>query len=103
APGILYCNIVLDKVPGIAMDEALKQRILGEAKFLRAYYYFILVRFFGDVPLILKAQSPGENLRPSRTPKAEVYQQIIKDLTEAIDQLPRREEYSAEDTGRASK
>lgn len=103
APGILYCNIVLDKVPGIAMDEALKQRILGEAKFLRAYYYFILVRFFGDVPLILKAQSPGENLRPSRTPKTEVYQQIIKDLTEAIDQLPRREDYSAEDTGRASK
>lgn len=103
APGILYCNIVLDKVPAISMDESVKQRILGEAKFLRAYYYFILVRFFGDVPLILKPQGPGDDLRPFRTPKEQVYQQIIQDLTEAIDQLPRREDYDVEDIGRATK
>lgn len=103
APGILYCNIVLDKVPSIEMDDVTKQRILGEAKFLRAYYYFILVRFFGDIPLILAPQAPGDDLRPFRTPQEEVYQQIIKDLTEAIDQLPRREDYNGEDIGRASK
>lgn len=103
APGILYCNIVLEKVPGIDMDEALKNRILGEAKFLRAYYYFILVRFFGDVPLILKPQVPGDDLRPTRTPKDQVYAQIIKDLTEAIDQLPPRESYGPADFGRASR
>ena len=103
APGILYANIVLQKVPSIDMDEALKNRILGEAKFLRAYYYFILVRFFGDVPLILVPQTPGDDLRPPRTPKAEVYNQIIKDLEEAIEQLPRREEYANADLGRASK
>lgn len=103
APGILYANIVLEKVPTITMDEVLKDRILGEAKFLRAYYYFILVRFFGDVPLILKPQGPGDDLRPSRAPKELVYAQIIKDLTEAIDQLPTREEYSGEDIGRVSK
>ncbi len=103
APGILYANLVLQKVPDTAMDEELKNRILGEAKFLRAYYYFILVRFFGDVPLILKPQTPGDDLRPFRTPESEVYDQIIRDLEEAIQQLPRREEYAAKDTGRASK
>jgi starch-binding outer membrane protein, SusD/RagB family len=70
APGILYANLVLQKVPSIEMDETLKNRILGEAKFLRAYYYFVLVRFFGDVPLILEPQTPGDDLRPARTPKA---------------------------------
>lgn len=103
APGILYANIVLEKVPAINMDETLKNRILGEAKFLRAYYYFILVRFFGDVPLILEPQTPGDDLRPARTPKDQVYSQIITDLEEAINQLPPREDYTAADKGRASK
>lgn len=103
APGILYANLVLQKVPSIDMDETLKKRILGEAKFLRAHYYFILVQFFGDVPLILTPQAPGDDLRPMRTPKGQVYEQIIRDLEEAIDELPRREEYAAADIGRASK
>jgi len=102
-PGILYANLVLQKIPDTDMDEALKNRILGEAKFLRAYYYFVLVRFFGDIPLILTPQSPGDDLRPRRTPKSEVYDQIIKDLEEAMEQLPQRESYAARDTGRASK
>jgi starch-binding outer membrane protein, SusD/RagB family len=103
APGILRCNLVLQRVPEMNIDEDLKNRILGEAKFLRAHYYFILVRFFGDIPLILVPQVPGDDLRPARTPKAEVYKQIIKDLEEAIVQLPKREDYSPEDKGRASK
>jgi hypothetical protein len=48
--GITRCNIVLDNIPAIDMDESLKTRILGEAKFLRAWYYFNLVTIFGDVP-----------------------------------------------------
>ncbi len=103
APGILYSNVVLEKVPAIEMDEALKNRILGEAKFLRGLYYFILVRYFGDVPLILTPQYPGDDLRPSRTPATEVYAQIIKDFTEASEQLPSRESYGSGDVGRASK
>jgi hypothetical protein len=103
APGILACNIVLEKVPAIQMDENLKKRILGEAHFLRGLYYFILVRFFGDVPLITKPQNVGDELNPARTPKADVYQQIISDLTTAMDSLPPRESYSGSDVGRASK
>src|SRR6476660_8732708 len=50
--GITRANIVLAKVPSIQMDAALKDRILAEAKALRAFYYFNLVIIFGDVPLV---------------------------------------------------
>lgn len=104
APGILQCNIVLQKVPAINMDAALKARILGEAKFLRGLYYFILVRYFGDVPLVLTPQQPGSpDLFPRRTPKAQVYDQIVKDLTEAMAALPLSNTYTGVNIGRASK
>jgi hypothetical protein len=102
-PGILYCNLVIQNVPKITMDTTLRNRIIGEAKFLRANYYFILVRFFGDVPLITLPQTPSDNLYPARTPKAKVYQQIVQDLTDAIILLPSRESYTGADVGRASK
>ena len=82
---IAQANLVLDKVPGITpMDDDQKQRILGEAKFLRAWSYFYLVRLYGAVPVIttpVEASSP--ELTPSRTPIDSVYAQIVKDLTEA--------------------
>lgn len=104
-PGIQYCNIVLDRVPSIDVDEALKERILGEAHFLRATYYFILVRCFGDVPLITEPYwgDEAENARPVRTSKELVYDQIISDYSEAIEKLPFRETYTGSDIGRASK
>jgi hypothetical protein len=86
------------------IDKSLKNRILGEAHFLRALYYFNLVRFFGDVPKIMKPQNPGEDLRPSRAPKEEIYSDIIiPDLQKAIDQLPPKTSYKGDDIGRAAK
>lgn len=102
-PGILRCNIILQKVPGMSISESLKNRVLGEAYFLRAHYYFILVRYFGDVPLVLQPVNPGDDLRPKRTAKSEVYNQIISDLCDAATLLPVRESYSGSDIGRASK
>lgn len=102
-PGILYCNLVVQNIPGIKMDTTLRNRIIGEAKFLRANYYFILVSFFGDVPLILKPQTPSDNLYPARTPKAQVYESIIQDLQDAITLLPPKSSYTGSDVGRASK
>ncbi len=102
-PGILRCNIILEKVPAMNIDENVKNRVMGEAYFLRASYYFILVRFFGDVPLVLKPVNPGDDLRPKRTPKSEVYDQIIADFSKAVDLLPSRDTYSGSDLGRASK
>ena len=102
-PGILYCNEVIQNVPGINMDTIMRNRIVGEAKFLRANYYFILVRYFGDVPLITKPQTPEDNLYPARTPKAQVYDLIVQDLKDAIALLPPRETYTGADVGRAAK
>lgn len=104
APGILQCNIVLQKVPAITMDANMKARVLGEAEFLRGLYYFILVRYFGDVPLITTPQTPGDpDNFPTRTPKAQVYAQIITDLTNAMAALPLASTYTGADIGRASK
>ncbi len=102
-PGILRCNVVLQNVPDMEIDEDIQNRVLGEAHFLRGLYYFILVRYFGDIPLILEPQAPGDDLRPFRTDKALVYDQIIKDLEEARDLLPEKASYSSSDLGRAAK
>lgn len=103
SPGILRCNYVIKNVPGMDIDEDLKDRIVGEAKFLRGLYYFIMVRFFGDVPLIVEPQEPDDDLRPFRTDKEEVYQQIIVDLEEAKAVLPTKSEYGDSDLGRATR
>lgn len=103
-PGILYCNTVLENVPSMNISQDLKNRCIGEAKFLRAHYYFILVRLFGDVPMATATPKPGDNLNPSKTDKQKIYNEvIIPDLIEAISLLPNREEYDGQNKGRASK
>lgn len=97
--GIYRANVVLQRVPETSMDEGLKQRILAEAKFLRALYYFNLVKVFGGVPLITEPLDQGE----LQTPRAEagaVYDQIVQDLQEASTNLPL--EYSDSEQGRAT-
>lgn len=98
--GIARANTAINNIPLINMDETLKNRLVGEASFLRALYYFNLVRFYGDVPLILKLESVEDALGP-RTPKDQVYQQIIDDLTFAENNLP--VSYPSQDIGRATK
>ncbi|MFZ2282287.1 MAG: RagB/SusD family nutrient uptake outer membrane protein [Lutibacter sp.] len=102
-PGILMSNIILDVAPGLAIDESIKNRSMGESYFLRAHYYFILTRYFGDVPLITKPQSSDDELFPERVSKDLVYDQIISDLEKAIDLLPAKGVYAGFDIGRASK
>lgn len=102
-PGILLSNIVLEVAPNLNIDQNIKNRCMGEAYFLRAHYYFILVRYFGDVPLITTPQSSDDDLNQPRVDKALVYQQIISDLEMAADLLPNKSEYSGNDIGRANK
>ena len=65
-----------------------KDKIIAEAKFLRAFYYFELVKFFGDVPLVIDKRIGAEEVTQiERTPKADVYAQIESDLTSAISDL----------------
>ena len=82
-------NLVVSKVPGISsMDPALRDRVVAEARYLRATHYFTLVRLFGDVPLRLEPVDPQGELAIARTPAAEVYRAIIDDLTFASEKLP---------------
>lgn len=65
-----------------SLSDKVRKRLTGEAKFIRAFTYFYLVNFFGDVPLVLTVDF-NQTAQMQRTPAAEVYKQIIKDLEEA--------------------
>ena len=82
---IAQANLVIENVPNITpMDEAQKMRILGEARFLRAWAYFYAIRLWGDVPLITTPQTAtSEDFYPSRAPQEEVYALIVEDLVAA--------------------
>src|SRR5690606_1408673 len=100
--GIQYANIVIEKIAPIEMDEVLKKRYIGEAKFLRALMYFNMVRIFGDVPLVLEViENPQEGYNYRRTPSEAVYEKIIEDLQDAGEALPYT--YENVDIGRATK
>jgi len=73
-------NILIDKVAGVSLDETTRSNYTNAAKFLRALYYFDLVRYFGDVPLVLH---DGEGEGEPRTSQDLVYEQIVTDLTDA--------------------
>ncbi|RZK81805.1 MAG: RagB/SusD family nutrient uptake outer membrane protein [Pedobacter sp.] len=98
---INLCNQVLDNIPNIEMDATLKARYLAEAKFVRAYSYFRLVRAYGNVPLRLSVPKDNSEYNIPQSPKTAVYAQIEKDLTEAAAALP--QSYGAADLGRATK
>lgn len=106
--GVGRCIQAIVNVPKFTnVPQELKDRLVGEAEFLRAYYYFNLVRCFGDVPKIDKAFSADsvEQIIGSyvRSPKSDIYALIIADLTDAADRLPVKSAYGASSIGRATK
>ncbi len=91
--GINRANYILQykqtNMAGETIEFAGKDALFGEVYFLRAFYYFSLVKMFGDVPLFTnKRLTLSESRKLTRAPKAEVYVQIEKDLQEAISVLP---------------
>lgn len=98
--GVTQCNLVLDNLSKVEMDEARRGEIRGEALFLRSYYYFLLTQVFGDVPLFTTVAQPDQ-LKVPRTPKAEIYAQIAADCEEAAQLLPTTQ--PASQAGRATK
>lgn len=81
--GINSANLLLANIDRPVMDETARDRIRGEALFLRAFYYFQLVHLWGDVPLILEPTLSGEHVNNPRTPQKEVYAKILEDMTTA--------------------
>lgn len=102
--GILRCNIAIERIPEAPIrDERKKERMIAEAKFLRAYFYFELVRNFGGVPIIKGFLLPEEVSGITRSSTEDVYALIEQDLTDAANVLPQRSEYSADDMGRVTR
>src|SRR5690606_15670231 len=79
--GIANANLAIARIPEITMDDAAKNKFLGEARFLRALYYYDLVRIFGKIPLITEPVSlDSEKLYPSPASEEEIYNVIVEDL-----------------------
>ncbi|MBK8699020.1 MAG: RagB/SusD family nutrient uptake outer membrane protein [Saprospiraceae bacterium] len=100
--GIYRANVVLEKVPAIEMNEKLKARILGEARFIRAWNFYNLVTMFGAVPLADHVLAPSEYNLP-RTDAETVWNLIEQDLVAASADLWKRSEYEQADLGRITK
>ncbi len=100
---IARANLAILRIPDVDMDETLKKRLIGESKFLRAYSYFLLVQWFGDVPIITAPLGGDAYYNQERKPVQEVYAQIERDLLDAVDALPEKSKYAAADLGRATK
>ncbi|WP_266362325.1 RagB/SusD family nutrient uptake outer membrane protein [Tellurirhabdus rosea] len=100
--GIAKANQVIQRVPAIQMDTTLRSRLIGEARMLRAYFYFNLVRTFGGVPLITAIQGDEAPATP-RSTREQTYQQIETDLRAAIAVLPEKSQYPTTELGRATR
>ena len=100
--GISRANAAIDGIAAIQFDTTQKSRLIREAKFLRALFYFNLVRFWGDVPLVLHNPADASDLsklKVNRSPVNDVYNQIIADLTDAQNLPP---SYTGANLGRAT-
>ena len=102
--GIQRANTILNQIENVEFsDESYKNQLIGESQFLRALFYFHLVRLFGDVPLVLnQVESPSESFATieKRNSVEEVYNQILEDANSAISNLP--QQYTDANTGRAT-
>lgn len=82
--GVSNCNLALQKISEIPLDKATQDNMLAEVHTLRAFYYFYLVRMYGDVPKVTEIATDLNDIKPSRSPVKEIYDEIIiPDLTAA--------------------
>ena len=107
--GVARCNLALEEIPKTRIDESsdtevtLRTRYMGEAHFLRAYYYFRLLRLFGGMPLIDYVVDSSNKWAQTRATRDETFQFIIDDLESANEMLVKKSTMKADDLGRATK
>lgn len=105
--GIARCNLPLQEIPKMKTDSVMtasvQNRLVGELKFLRALYYFRLVRVFGGVPKVTTPIESSNDWQQNRASVADIYQLIVDDLEDANDGLWKKSQYPATDLGRATK
>jgi hypothetical protein len=89
-PGIYRANELIERLPSVPVSiisETKKNTFIGAAKYVRAATHFFLANYWGDVPLTLTTNTDF-NIANGRTPAAQVYAQVLKDLYEAVNSLP---------------
>lgn len=105
--GISRCNLAIREISKFAPDSTLtaeqRDRLVGEALFLRGFYYFQLVRVFGGVPLATEVLDSSDKWTGPRATAEEVYQTIISDFEQAESKLWAKSDYDEEDLGRATR
>lgn len=105
--GIIRCNLALNEISKYEPDETVTREeldcMLGQAYFLRAMYYFQLVRIYGGVPLVHDVLDSSDRWLQPRASAEEVYASIISDLKNAEEMLYEKHQYAEEDLGRATK
>ena len=102
--GVKTCNVFMnfvDEVPG--MDPERLAGMKAQIRFIRAFLYFRLANFYGDIPFFLQDISLEESRRVSRTPYPEVMSALHRELDEIVGDLPTRDELKADDNGRITK
>jgi starch-binding outer membrane protein, SusD/RagB family len=101
--GINRANLAINGIVSIEeIEPALKNRLIGEAQFLRGYYYFLLTLLYGDVPIVLESTTDPGGFVVAKSSAEEVYQQVINDLSAAEEVLPPNSQYPESDYGRVS-
>lgn len=102
--GVYRANLLLEKIEGVEdLDETFKNRAIAEAKFLRAYFYFDLVTFFKNVPLITGSIGADAIYEQSQADPADVYALVEQDLKDAIGTFELPESVSGAELGRITK
>lgn len=103
--GIYRANLALINLPEAPLEEEFRNRLLGESYFLKGYYYFLLARVFGGVPLFNEPLNPDDVAARNfeRASIEDTYAFIFDLFREAIELLPERSQYDAVDIGRATK
>lgn len=102
--GIKSCNIFLTNVDqNTTLPADVLARMKGEARFVRAWHHFNLMKWYGDVPLLNRDISPDEAKTIARSPRATVLQFVTDELTTVAALLPSRDAYAAADNGRITK
>jgi hypothetical protein len=101
--GISRANYALDNLPTVTWDPAVRDRLVGEASFIRAYFYWYLVRIYGGVPLFTSSVNPSDFGAVKRATLNECYTLMAADLLKAIELLPEKSTVPLAETGRATK
>ena len=105
--GVQRANLAIESVNGLALDDSftqeLKDRLIAEATFLRAMYYFRLVRVYGGMPLIDYVVESSAQWNQERATRDATLQFIIRDLEACVEVLPLKSKYPIDDMGRATR